>query len=220
MGVFGALLACGTETGNPEGLVFEYNATSSDAARVSTQPDAEIQIQSVWLRLGDVAFEDCGGVEQGRLTGIGFADHSGEEAALQRIELPDVPYCTVRTEFLPDPAAIDEPPRVRGAAIGITGVLSNGADFTVVIDERIEVAVPVGAALIPEDIPWLLAFDVATWLDASVFDVPNEDGIRIDAETTPGIYADLLDRIPDGVQLYEDISENGLVDPEDPRLDP
>ncbi len=215
-----SLCACGTETGNPEGLVFEYNATSSDVARVSTDPDAAVQIQSVWLRLGDVVFEDCDGVEQGRLSGIGFADHSGDEAALQQIDLPDVPYCTLRTELIPDPGAIDEPERVRGAAIGITGVLESGADFTIVIDEPIRVDIPIGAADIPEDAPWLMAFDVASWIDTATFDVPQTDGIRIDAETNPGVYADLLDRIPAGVQLYEDLSEDGMVDPDEPRLDP
>jgi hypothetical protein len=213
-----ALGACGTETGNPELLEFEYNATTTDPARVGLRADAGFSVEAVWLRLADVSFTDCDGVERGTLTGIGLADHGGEEAALQALELPDVPYCGIATALFPEPDATDEPERVAGSAISLSGRLSDGRAWFLTVHRGIPLDIALDGASLPEDSAWLLAFDLATWLDPEALDALPGDPLVLTEASHPALIDAFVARLPAGLLVHEDRNGNGRIDEDEPGL--
>lgn len=213
-------LACGTETGNPDGeLTLSYNARTSDPDAVSVREDGtESRVDEVWLRLADVEFEGCVVEEVETLEGIGFADHGGEEPARQEISLTDFEYCGLRTRFVVG-AAGGEAPDIAGSAISLRGTLSDGRAFLVRIDEEIEVDLPLQEVPILQSPNWLLSFDVATWIDPSELLALEGDPVLVDSTTNTGALAAIESRILAGVQVHADAGGNGQLDPGDLRLD-
>lgn len=212
------LVACdspynGTETGNPEELTFEYNATSSDQARVRLgESTGGISVDTVWLRLGDVEFVDCNDEVRGTLTGIGFADHGGEEAALQNLTLPDVSYCGLRTQLFDTEGSPDEPAEISGSALSLSGTLADGRPFRVTIDEPIPIQLALPQARLPGENAWLIAFDMAAWLDGDSLDNVPGDEVIVDAENHQWLLESFINRVSNGTSLFVDEDANGQVD--------
>jgi hypothetical protein len=210
------LTACGTETGNPEFLEFEYNATSSDPATVRLgESEGGTAVDTVWLRLGDVSFTDCAGETRGTLQGIGFADHGGEEAALQSIALADVDYCGLQTQLFVDPNPIEEPEAIAGSSVSVSGVLTDGRSFRITSHADLLLELDLQEATIPTQGAWLLAFDLAAWIDDS--ELKSLPGEEVIVDSGPVLQA-FEESISSGATLIHDANENGLVDDGEPKL--
>jgi len=208
---------CGTETGNPEGMQqvdLAYNARSSQPEQVGFDEGAEIVVDEVWLRLANVSVQPCDRSAVG-FDGLGLADHGGVEAAAQRLEVDDTALCGVST--LADVAAeVDagEPEVVDGAAVTIVGHRADGQPFVVRVDTPVDLGVELAGERPPSEGRWLLTFDVATWLDAGELLALPDEQLELDGQALSSV----VDRLADGVQLFVDLDEDGLVDPDEPQV--
>lgn len=214
-----ALVGCGTETGNPEGDVsLLYNARSRVPELVSLEPGAQsTTVSAVWLRLDAVDFTACSRKADGLSLGaIGLADHAGDEAFEQRVPSPDGPFCELSTALVPGD---DGPtPLTEGASAVVEGTLSDGRSFAVVLDETVDLVLPLDEVRRPAEGAWLLSFDVGTWIDPGELATLTGDPVIVSADTRPELLATVTKRLPLGVQLHLDLDADGLVDG-DPRLD-
>ncbi len=202
--------ACGTETGNPEGMVvLAYDATSSDLARASFEAGSRAQVDGVWLRLEQTTVAVCDDDDQ-RFPGIGLGDHAGPEPAFQTLDgLPDAPACGLSIAAAPADGAGD-PEGVDGAAAAVLGRLGDGRPFVVRWDEPVDLGVALDAQPLPVDGGWLLTFDVATWLDVDALEADPADSITLTGDPA---------RLTDGLGLVEDLDGDGLIDAGEGRLD-
>ncbi len=212
--VLASLAACGTETGNPEATVeVEYNARSTD-------PDLVELVDGVWLRIDVLALSGgCGGPADAVVPALGWADHSGADAAVQAVDVPNVPYCTLATSFFADAGATGEAPELQGASVALTGTLDDGRAFRVVLREDVPLELTLDDAEPPDVGAWLLSFDVATWLDLGALEALPGDPVVVDEDTNPALLDEVRARLADGVQLHHDADRNGRVDPGERRLD-
>lgn len=216
----GLMLACGTETGNPDGeLILSYNARTSNPDQVAIREDGtESRVDEVWLRLDDVHLDGCFVEEAEVLPGIGFADHGGADAAQQDIALTDLEYCGLRTRFVLGGAG-EEDEDIAGSAIALRGSLADGRSFLVRIDQEIELDIALGEVAIVLAPEWLLSFDVAAWIDPAELDALEGDPIVVDAATHAEVLQRIQARIVSGVQVHADVDGNGQLDPGDARID-
>jgi hypothetical protein len=209
------LLACGTETGNPEELDFEYNARTSAPERIGLRsPGSAAQVDSVWLRLGPVKFTgDCDG-QRGERTyaGLGFADHADDEPALQQFLVPFGSTCALSTTLEADPDATAEPAALGGAALALQGTLVDGRPFLVLSDEPMEWSFPLRDESVPETGAWLLSFDVAEWLDEGALATLPGEALRVTATENAEVLDALLDRVEGGLTLHLDDNSDGHID--------
>lgn len=211
------LLACGTETGNPEAIALATNARSSDATvQLTDDEEADVVLDTVWLRLDDVVLTSCDGEEQVVLVGLGFADHGGPEAALQTVDGPQTTWCRLQTALLPGVPGADEPPSVSGSAVGLTGRLDD-RELRIVLDGPIAVDLTFDP-LSPSQTDALLTFDVGAWLDLEALRNVVGDPVVIEEASHPTLTAALAARIASTAELWADVGGNGLVDPEDTLL--
>jgi hypothetical protein len=214
---------CGTETGNPDGGVVElgYNARTSNPDAVGFEPTSRLQVDAVWLRLGDAHLDvGCPG-ETLRFDGIGLADHAGKTAAWQEL-VPEEGegasgYCGVGTwaRGLDDPS--DDPFQVAGASMSVTGWLQDGRPFTLRVRRDVDLAVEVDPELDPSEASWLMTFDVASWLVPEELEALPDAVLELDDGGEVG--RRFVDRIADGVQLHQDFDHDGAVDRDDQRID-
>lgn len=220
--LFAQLGGCGTETGNPELVVLSYNARSSapDEVALGTQTDT-LSVGSVWLRLGEIAL--TGNCEETPVevvrAGIGFADHADPAAFVQQLEIRAESICTLETSLDPDAAAVGEPPEVAGTAVALVGTLSDGRAFEVLVRETIALSLVLDDEPIPAEGSWLLSFDVATWIDVGALIALDGDPVTVSSDTHADVYAALVERFADGVQLHHDADDDGAVDPDERRID-
>ncbi|MEQ1565539.1 MAG: hypothetical protein ABMA64_07875 [Myxococcota bacterium] len=211
-----SLLACGTETGNPEELAFEYNARSSAPEVIGLRsPGSAARVDSVWLRLGPVELTgDCDD-ERGERSyvGLGFADHADEQPALQQLLVPFDTTCSVALSLEPDASATGEPAGVGGAALALQGTLADGRPFLVRSDEPMAWSFPLRDEPVPEAGAWLLSFDVAEWLDEGALAAVPGDELTVSATENPALLDALLDRVAGGLTLHLDDDRDGGIDP-------
>lgn len=211
--------ACGTETGNPEFLDFEYNATTSEPGRVRLGPsEGGVSVDTVWLRLADVTFVDCSGVPRGTLAGLGFADHGGDDAALQGIELADVAYCGLRTRLFEQPDPQVEPEAIAGASIALSGTLLDGRAFSITSHQTLDIELELASVAPPMEGGWLLAFDVAAWVDEETLGDTLANPVVIDADAQPEILTAFEDSVRSGIRLHHDLNGNGQVNDGEPVI--
>jgi len=216
-------LACGTETGNPDGTMVDlgYNARTSRPEVVGFDPSSRVQVDAVWLRLADAHLEaSCPG-EPLRFDGIGLADHAGKTAAWQELtpaegEGADT-YCGVGTWARVVDDGSDDPLEVAGAAIALTGWLRDGRPFTVQVQRDVDLAVAVDPGVDPGEASWLMTFDVGTWLVPEELEALPDDDVFLDDGSSVG--ERIIARIPDGVQLHQDFDRDGAIDRDDVRID-
>ncbi|MEM6927193.1 MAG: hypothetical protein AAF602_09705 [Myxococcota bacterium] len=217
------LVGCGTEIGNPEGDVTVLYNARSQVPEVSLEPGAPgTTVSAVWLRLESVALtRACKSdqVEAVALDPLGLADHAGDEPFLQEPRIPDGPYCSLVTGFVPGNDGPNE--LTRGASMALEGTLADGRPFTVIVDE------PVGLALDLDNVPrpekdegaWLISFDVGTWIDPAELSGLSGDRVVVSAGSNVDVYDAMVARIADGVQLHLDRGFDGSIDDGDTRLD-
>jgi len=214
-------MGCGTETGNPEGDVSVlYNARTRAPEVVSLEPVPDRTVVSaVWLRLDPVQLLANCAIEGPpvALGALGLADHGGEEAFLQSARIPEGPYCGLTTSFVP--GSEGPTPETAGASVVIEGALADGRGFVVVVDEAIDVARELDRAVRPDDGAWLVSFDVGRWIDPAELSELEGDPVVVSSEVNPEALDAILTRVPAGVQLHHDRGIDGIVDPEDRRLD-
>lgn len=211
--------ACGTETGNPEGTVeLQYNARSSSPFVTLTASAGSLSVDAVWLRLAPIALEPCSTDEPVMVDALGLTDHSGADAAVQLVKVPDVDYCGITASMEVGPADAGAPVVTAGASIALTGTLADGRRFEVVVPTE----QTFDMVLLDEPLPaagsWLLSFDVGTWLDRAELDALPGDPVVVDGATNAGALAALTGRLADGIALYLDEDGSGTVDADEPRL--
>jgi hypothetical protein len=214
---------CGTETGNPDGSMVElgYNARSSNPDDVGFEPTSRLQVDAVWLRLGDAHLDvSCPG-EALRFDGIGLADHAGKTAAWQDLVPAEgeasSSYCGVGTwaRIVDDDS--DDPVDVAGAAIAVTGWLRDGRPFTVRIRRDVDLAVQIAPEVDPSEAPWLMTFDVAAWLAPEELEALPDPVVEVDDGSEVGDR--IVERLAEGLQLHQDFDHDGAIDRDDLRID-
>lgn len=203
-----SMAACGTETGNPEGLVdVGYNARSSAPDVVGIAVDAPVRVDAAWVRIDRAHVDPCE-ADAVDVPSIGLGDHSGPEAVWQELTLPLVPVCGVRldltvTDGAGDPAGVD------GAAVALQGVLDDARAFTVRWGEARTLSRTLPSVTPEEGDAWLFTFDLATWVDVDALAVPGDP---VDVAGDPAA-------LEAGLSLHLDVDGDGTVGPDDVRLD-
>jgi hypothetical protein len=231
------LLACllcvqcaGTETGNPSVGTLSYNAWTTDQTRVAlrAESDAEIELEQVWLNLGEVAFLPCSGETSeslAKVPALGAADHAGFDAAQVPVELGSERVCELRVglqasvEELPSGA----PAELAASPIVLIGRLRDGTPFRLVAPSvsSLNLLTLQSAGFASSTMPaLLLAFDVARWLDG--LDLNNAerlgDSILVNSEHNTERLAQFEANLAPGVTLFEDAAANGQVASDAERL--
>jgi hypothetical protein len=196
--------ACGTETGNPDEMVdVGFNARSSSADVVLGE-DGRIRVDAVWLRLERTILQPCDAAAI-NYPGIGLGDHAGVDPAWQSLLAPDRAYCGLGAQAKGSDAPDDA---IGGAAVFVQGRLADGRPFEVSWPEAIELVVQ--AEALPTDVPWLVTFDVALWLDIAALEDAPEPIVRLQGDPS---------RLLEGLALHADDNGSGTVDPDEERLD-
>jgi hypothetical protein len=219
-GLWTLLVACGTETGNPEMIPLTYNATTSAPARVAigSSDSADVRVETVWLRLEDVTLTACDDSVSQTAPGLGLADHGGPDAALQTVELADTTWCGLSTALRGAPDAVDEPVGIAGSAVAISGTV-DGRAFSILSTADVELDLALPDIPRPDDGSWLLGFDVAEWIDVDALRALPGEPIVVDADTEPAFLEAFEGRLAAGVHLWADRDGDGQVDDDDERLD-
>ncbi len=222
------LVACGAETGNPEGTVeLLYNARTTDRD-VSLQEENAVRVDNLWLRLGDVrGFTVCDTPQQPQLVfrGLGLTDHAGPDVvdqSLPQVELEE--YCRLEVTVAPGASAPAGAGAARGASVAITGsLLSDSRDFSVTIPDEITFELPLDGARPPSadegEGAWLLLFDVGEWLERDELLATTGDPIEVSLARNADVLSAITQRLADGIQLYLDEDADGVADPGEARID-
>jgi hypothetical protein len=213
--------ACGTETGNPELVVLEYNARSTDPDEVALGDGDGTTVEAVWLRLGPVELvSGCGEGEVAAATdALGFADHADPAPAVQELEVEAATVCRLETSFdVAGGAPSGEPEPVAGTSVALTGVLPDARAFEVLVREPVALTLAIPDEPVA-DASWLLSFDVATWIDADALVALPGDPVTASVDQNVEVWQAVIDRLQSGVQLHEDTDGDGQVDEGERRLD-
>lgn len=213
--------ACGTETGNPELVVLEYNARSTDPDEVTLGDGDGVAVEAVWLRLGPVRLvSNCGdGEVEAATDALGFADHADPAPAVQELEVDAATVCRLETSFDVEGAPSGEPQPVAGTSLALTGVLPDARAFEVLVREPVALTLALDDEPVPTDAHWLLSFDVATWIDADALVALSGDPVTASVDDNAEVWQAVIDRLRAGVQLHQDADDDGEVDVGERRLD-
>jgi hypothetical protein len=222
LGSVPALLACGTETGNPEELELGYNARTTEPGEVGLQTPADgATVDAVWLRLGPVTLlGDCARAPAERtFGGLGFADHAGPEAAFQQLRVPFRSACGLATSLEVGPDAPADPPGYAGVALSLEGTLGDGRPFSVASETPLDLYLPLADVDLADQGSWLVTFDVARWLDVDALTALPGDEVRVAADEHADELQAVLARVPEGLAVHHDADGDGQVGPDEARLD-
>ena len=202
------LAACGTETGNPEGLVeVGYNARST-SPDVAIAADGRARVDAAWLRLETTRIDLCD-ADPVTVDGIGLGDHSGPDPAWQQLRAPLVDACGLGVVAADGDPAID-PDGVDGAAIAVIGALADGRELVVRWRGEVDLDVAFDPEPLDSDASWLLSFDLGVWIDPAALEAAAGDPVIVDGDPAA---------LRAGLTLHEDVGRDGQVDPAYRRID-
>lgn len=201
-------------------MAYDVRTSAPSTVAIGTQT-GRLAVTEAWLRLSPPAFVgDCEFAPlESNGPAIGFVDFAASEPIRQELTFPTRSICTISTAFVPDLEATSEPIEISGTAAAILGTLPDGREFQVLIREEIPFELVLESELVPEEGTWLLSFDVAAWLDIAQLEAVSGFPVIASADTNVGVYSGILARLVYGVQLHEDLDDDGQVDLDERRLD-
>lgn len=231
-GGFGMLVALGvagctggTETGNPSFTgALSYTGYSSAPDDYGVRTGGRVAtVQRAWFDLAEVEISSSGacGVSGGRaftVAALGVGDHAAGNHNFTAFEAEAGEFCSVLLPFTRVPASDrSAPAELRGRAILLEGVLSDGTRFSIASDAapRLELAGRAGGFAISDKAAQVVfAFDFAAWLrDVDFSAAELTAGVAVvSRDANPALLETFERSLASGVALYRDRDGDGQVD--------
>ena len=215
-----SIVGCdGSETGNPSIGSLQLGLRSTDDTIASVvDTDSAIYVEQLWLSVASIGLVGCAaGAPEVTLNSENI---TGDLA--QGVMVGDVPggeYCSVHLRLELAELPIPPPGGVAGpASIAASGARADNVPFVILSAAPLDVSIPGPAFTVGNEEAFLLAFDVAAWLRASVLDSATlVDGTAVlDGREHPSMTSVFDSQLT--VTLHHDANANGVVDESEAAL--
>lgn len=225
LGLWISLACAPTETGNPS-LTTTTSASlvaySSDVSAVALGGQSGLRVDRLWVAYARIDLYDChSGAAQTVLAGP-IADDIAARPPVRRVLDTDLDaFC--RFDIPLELAGSNT--TFAGTAMQVEGRRSDDVAFTIrstVLRHFLLDAGPSGVALGEEAQVLLVAFDVSRWfasVDLDSATVGTDGTIHIDATENPALLTAFESALDHSASLHRDDDRDGVVDPEEVRLD-